>query len=265
MDGFAVAVTGNTNVVIDLSLMPNPAAPAITVQPLSQPAAVGADLVLYAEAVGAPAPVYQWRKDGTNLLGATSQVLVRANFQPADAGDYDVVVSNTAGAVTSQVAVVTMMMAPAITSQPQSLDVQTGSMAVFSVTATGMPAPTYQWYFNGTNIANATESNYTIPAARLTDSGVYNVVVANTLGTAVSSNAVLTVHATPAAASMGVSAVGNSVQISIAGVPGDRYAIQWATNLTDWNWLLTNNAPFTFSDTNVVSNRSRFYRALYLP
>ena len=264
VDGFAAATTGNTNVVVDLSLMPNPAAPAITVQPLSQPVAVGVDLVLYADAVGAPPPAFQWRKNGTNLLDMTSQVLVRANFQPADAGDYDVVVSNTAGAVTSQVAVVTMMMAPGIMSQPQSLVLQAGSVAVFNVTATGVPAPTYQWYFNGTNIANATGGSYTIPSASVTDSGVYNVVVANSLGFEISSNAVLTVYATPAA-SLGLSATKSNLQINIVGVPGYRYAIQWATNLTDWNWLLTNSSPFTFSDTNLLSSRSRFYRAIYLP
>jgi Chitobiase/beta-hexosaminidase C-terminal domain/Immunoglobulin domain/Carbohydrate binding module (family 6)/Immunoglobulin I-set domain len=264
VDGFAAAITGNTNVVVDLSLMPNPAAPAITVQPLSQPVVVGVDLVLYADAVGAPPPAFQWRKNGTNLLDMTSQVLVRANFQSADAGDYDVVVSNTAGAVTSQVAVVTMMMVPGITSQPQSLVLQAGSVAVFNVTATGVPAPTYQWYFNGTNIANATGGSYTIPSASVTDSGVYNVVVANSLGFEISSNAVLTVYATPAA-SLGLSATKSNLQINIVGVPGYRYAIQWATNLTDWNWLLTNSSPFTFSDTNLLSSRSRFYRAIYLP
>ena len=157
-----------------------------------------------------------------------------------------------------------MMMAPGIMSQPQSLVLQAGSVAVFNVTATGVPAPTYQWYFNGTNIANATGGSYTIPSASVTDSGVYNVVVANSLGFEISSNAVLTVYATPAA-SLGLSATKSNLQINIVGVPGYRYAIQWATNLTDWNWLLTNSSPFTFSDTNLLSSRSRFYRAIYLP
>ncbi|MEI6395295.1 MAG: chitobiase/beta-hexosaminidase C-terminal domain-containing protein, partial [Verrucomicrobiota bacterium] len=199
VDGFAAAIRGITNVVIDLSLMPNPAAPAITVQPLSQPAAVGVDLVLYADAVGAPPPSYQWRKDGTNLFGATSQALVRANFQPADVGEYDVIVANTAGAVTSQVAVVTMIMAPAIVAQPQSVTTNTGAAVTFSVMASGSTPLSYFWRRNSTPIAGAAGTSYTINNVQLADSGAqFSCLVSNGNGTIISSNAVLTVFAPPA-------------------------------------------------------------------
>ena len=108
VDGFPVLVGGASNVVVNVGLMPDPAPPAVTLQPLSQPVATGSDLVLYVEAVGAPAPSYQWRKDGVGIDGATSQLFVRTNFQSADVGGYEVVVSNTVGVVTSQVAVVSM-------------------------------------------------------------------------------------------------------------------------------------------------------------
>jgi hypothetical protein len=264
VDGFPVAIGGSTNIVVDLSLMPNPAAPAITMQPLSQPQAVGYPLVLYVNAVGAPPPAYQWRFNGTNLPGANSQVYGVASFQATNAGNYDVVVSNSVGAVTSQVATVTMMMAPVITLQPQPLLLQTGSEAVFNVTASGVPAPTYQWLFNGTNIGNASSSSYLIPGVRLTDAGTYSVVVANALGTVTSSNAVLTVYSTPAA-NLGLSANGSGILVNIGGVPGWKYAVQTSTNLTSWTSVLTNNAPFTFNDTNLLWNRSLFYRAVYLP
>jgi hypothetical protein len=264
VDGFPVAITGNTNIEVDLNLMPNPAAPAITVQPLSQPQAVGYPLVLYVNAIGAPPPSYQWRFNGTNLPGANSQVYGVASFQATNAGNYDVVVANSVGVVTSQVATVTMMMAPVITLQPQPLLLQTGTVAIFNVTASGVPAPTYQWLFNGTNLGNASGSSYLIPGVRPTDAGTYSVVVANSLGTVTSSNAVLTVYATPAA-SLGLSAAANGILINITGVPGWRYAVQTSTNLTTWTGALTNNAPFTFNDTNLLRNRSLFYRAVYLP
>jgi formylglycine-generating enzyme required for sulfatase activity len=53
---------------------------------------------------------YQWQHNGTNLLengritGASSNVLQVANAQPEDAGDYTLVVSNSGGVTTSQVA-----------------------------------------------------------------------------------------------------------------------------------------------------------------
>ncbi len=264
VDGFPVAITGNTNVVVDLSLMPASAAPAITVQPLSQPQAVGYPLVLYVNAVGAPSPAYQWRFNGTNLLGATSPVFSVASFQSANAGAYDVMVSNAIGVVTSQVATVTAMMAPVITLQPQPLLLQTGSVAIFNVMASGVPAPTYQWLFNGTNIGNASSGTFIIPGVRLMDAGIYSVVVANALGTVTSSNAVLTVYKTPAA-NLGLSAIGSGILVNIGGVPGWRYAVQTSTNLSSWTSVLTNNAPFTFNDTNLMKNRSQFYRAVYLP
>jgi len=45
-------------------------------------------------ATGTPAPTYQWRKNGTNLSGATSATLTLTNVSAADAGSYDVIATN---------------------------------------------------------------------------------------------------------------------------------------------------------------------------
>src|SRR5437016_8709317 len=44
---------------------------------------------------------YQWRFSSAAIAGATGQILVVPSVQPGDAGDYDVTISNLAGAVTS--------------------------------------------------------------------------------------------------------------------------------------------------------------------
>ena len=49
--------------------------------------------------------------------------------------------------------------APAITAQPQSQTTTAGSSVTFSVTATGKPAPAYQWDFDGAAISGATSSS----------------------------------------------------------------------------------------------------------
>jgi polygalacturonase len=52
---------------------------------------------------------------------------------------------------------------------------------------------------------------------------------------------------------------------NVTGASGCHYAVQASTNLSDWTSLLTNPAPFTFTDTNTPIFRNRFYRAVYLP
>jgi hypothetical protein len=99
--------------------------------------------------------------------------------------------------------------APAIQSQPQSQTVTAGNSVLFSVTATGHPALTYQWYFNGTVITGATASSYSLASAQTGNAGNYTVTVANTLGSVTSNAATLTVNTVisqPSSLSVGSSA-----------------------------------------------------------
>jgi sugar lactone lactonase YvrE len=90
-----------------------------------------------------------------------------------------------------------MAAVPTITSQPQSATVTAGSDATFSASATGRPAPTYQWYFGGTAISGATSSSYTVSAAQAANAGSYYVVATNASGTATSTSVTLTVNTQP--------------------------------------------------------------------
>jgi hypothetical protein len=86
---------------------------------------------------------------------------------------------------------------PSIQTQPQSLTVLVGVSATFEVAATGRPAVTYQWQFNGTPISGATSSIYSISSAQSGNAGKYTVVVANVMGSVTSNPATLTVNAAP--------------------------------------------------------------------
>jgi len=69
---------------------------------------------------------------------------------------------------------------------------------MFSVTATGTPAPTYQWNQNGAPIAGATGSSYTISSAQSSSNGAqFMVTVANSAGSVNSNAATLTVNSAP--------------------------------------------------------------------
>lgn len=84
--------------------------------------------------------------------------------------------------------------APSITAQPANKSVTVGQTANFTVTASGNATLAYQWRKNGANIPGATSASYTTPATVIGDNGsTFSVVVSNSLGSATSSNATLTV------------------------------------------------------------------------
>ena len=84
--------------------------------------------------------------------------------------------------------------APAITAQPQSQTTTAGSSVTFSVTATGKPAPAYQWDFDGAAISGATSSSLGLTNVQSADEGSYTVTVTNSAGSVTSSAATLTVN-----------------------------------------------------------------------
>ena len=173
-------------------------APAITTQPVSQSALVGASVTLTVVATGTPAPTYQWRKNGTPIANATTAALVLANLQTTDAGTYTVTVTNLAGTAISSdatLAVITSSTAPAITAQPLDVSVVLGASATFSVAATGAAPLTYQWAKDGRALPGATAASLTISAATVADRGAYSVTIRNAAGSATSRTATLSVSA----------------------------------------------------------------------
>jgi len=244
-------------------------APAVTAQPQDQNVNQGSDAVFSVVATGTPAPSYQWRKDGAPIGGATGASYTVANAQSADEGSYSVVVSNIAGTVTSADAVLTVNVAPAITTQPVDQNVNLGSDAAFSVVATGTPAPAYQWRFNGTDLSGETSATLTLASVRLADAGSYSVVVSNIAGTVTSADAVLAViEPTAPRIDLITLAAGDQIQLQVSGTPG-RYAVEATTNLLVEDWVeLTNftttNSEFQFLDPD-INEPKRFYRVRLIP
>jgi hypothetical protein len=168
-------------------------APQITQQPVSVSAYVGQSVSLYVIATAKPAPTYQWRKDGVDIVGATQWEYVISSVTAADSGIYTVVVSNSEGSVTSSGGTLTVWTPPEITLQPVSQTVGEGGSVTFTVSAMGNPLPTYQWRYNYADISGETSSTLQISGVTPGDAGLYDVVVSNGAGTVLSTVATLTV------------------------------------------------------------------------
>ncbi len=173
------------------------APPVILSQPQTNYVAVGGTATFAIAVQGTMPMSYQWHFAGSALAGATNPVLVLHNAQTNQEGNYTVVAANAYGSATSAPVALVINAPPLIHLQPQSASVFVDTPVSFSVVATGRQPLHYQWRFNGANLPNATNTTYTISSAQLVNAGNYSVFITNPVGSALSSNATLTVSIPP--------------------------------------------------------------------
>jgi hypothetical protein len=200
---YSVVVTNNSgsvtsnaaNLTVNSSL-------TITANPVSRAAGIG-DTMSSAFSVTATAAAgvnlsYQWRRDGVNIAGATSATLALASIKASDFGAYSVTVSSPTATITSSPAVLYRVsdpvVAPVITREPKGITIKAGSSLILSVSASGSPAPTYQWQLNGTAVPGATASTLVLTDILASQAGSYNVVVTNSAGSATSKSATVVIN-----------------------------------------------------------------------
>ncbi len=190
-----------TSTPATLTVQASVVAPTLTAQPANQTVAVGQSATFSVTATGTAPLSYQWRKNGSAITGATGASFTTPATVASDSGSlFTVVVSNSAGSVTSNAATLTVSTTTSltITTQPQSRTVTVGQSAVFSVVAMGTAPITYQWRKNGSAITGATRASYTTPSTVAGDSGSsFTVVVSNSGGSVTSNAATLTVLSPP--------------------------------------------------------------------
>jgi hypothetical protein len=153
--------------------------------------------------------------------------------------------------------------APVFALQPVAQTVKLGTNVTFTAAASGLPAPNFQWQFNGTNIFGATNSTYALAFVAATNAGNYSVVASNFLASVTSTNAALAFIAPNAAQFTAISAVGSALQISFTGDAYWPYTIEASTNLTSWSAftnLTSANGQFSFT-INSAARIQQFFRA----
>lgn len=168
--------------------------PIITTQPLSQTVSHFDSVTFGVEVESGLEVSYQWRHNGQPILGATEASLTIDEAEPADAGSYDVVITNEIGTTTSGAAVLTVVSSTPLivgVSAPQVL--LTGTPLQLAVIAMGKPPLRYQWRKNGRAIAGATAATFSLPDITLSDSCNYSVSVSATRTTTSAAHAVTVV------------------------------------------------------------------------
>jgi uncharacterized cupredoxin-like copper-binding protein len=166
--------------------------PSIISQPTSQTVAPGGTATFVVTAIGDGTLLYQWQFEGDDIPDATNASFSVPSAHQADVGNYQVIVTNDFGSITSAPAALNLL--PGILAQPTNITAAAGSTVVFSVNAEGSAPLAYQWQKNGTNaIAGATSSAFVIGNVQAGAAGAYNVVITNAFGSVTSDTATLTV------------------------------------------------------------------------
>ena len=158
-------------------------APIILTPPQSQTFRTGESATFRVSASGTGL-AYQWFKGTVEVPGGTGHTLTLSDVQPSAAGDYSVRVTNTHGTVTSAPATLTVDNQPYVISGPDSVTVNLGQAATFSVVAGGTSL-SYQWIkldlatWTETPLPGQTSATLHFPATTAADEGSYFVRITN--------------------------------------------------------------------------------------
>ena len=197
----------------------------------------------------------------------TNSVLQVVNVQPADAGVYGVAVSD--GTSQTQVgATLTVQEALRIVIEPQGLELQAGRTLELSVSAQGVAPLSYQWRYDGVDIAGATGETLTLPAIRTAQAGRYTVVVSNAFSTLQSQEAVVSVVPVSSQIESFERLADGTVELRMTGPVGARAVVLVSSDMLEWTELVNLpivNASFTYLDTEAPNIAVRFYRGQVLP
>lgn len=200
--GEATSDPATLTVTSDTSVTP----PVVTTQPSSVTVAEGSSATFAVEASGSDIS-YQWQvfksNQWTNIQNATSASYTTVGTRSADGNRYRCVISNAAGAVYSDPAVLTVttgvyVSTPRVLTQPRSVNADLGELVTFWIRADGGDL-SYQWQKlnNGTwyDITGATSASYVVMAKTEVHNTQYRCVITNTAGSVTSNTATLSIRA----------------------------------------------------------------------
>ncbi|NMH26777.1 beta strand repeat-containing protein [Flavobacterium silvaticum] len=243
------------------------AAPRITTQPVSQVVCPdGSSSATFTVVASGTGLSYQWKKNGVNISGATSDTYTINPVVAGSAGSYTVTVTNSAGSVTSVPATLNSF----FYTQPVNETTCQGT-AVSLYAPAGGTGVSYQWYRNttaSTSGSTAVGSNSPTYSPVVSAAGtLYYYVVATATGgssCAVTSNIVsVAVSATSVAGTATGSTTvctGSTATMSVSGYTAGA-AIQWQVSTTLTGTYSNVTGATSASYTTGTLTATRYYKA----
>jgi hypothetical protein len=251
--------------------------PTITTQPTNQTVRQGSNAVFTVTAAGTAPLSYRWLFNGTNMTGATNTSLTITNAQTTNAGNYSVVVTNVAGSVTSSIATLTILLPPIITVPPTNQIVLLGGNATLAVTATGVGTLSYQWQKNGlnlntnSNVSGVNTNSLTLTSVKLSDSGLYSVIVSNIYGQVTSLYVTLRVFAPSTVVAWGDDSYGQidipdgqTEVVAVSGGEWDSLALEANGTVAAWGSGDYGQTGVPTTLTNAVAISAGWYHSMAL-
>lgn len=186
MNSAAACVTGLPATATRTFTVTPSLAASVTISASSNPICTGASITFSATPVNGGVPTYQWRKNGTDIPGATRTTYTSAGW--VDGDKVVCIMNSTATCATGSPAsdtIVVNISTSQVASVTISSDVTTvcpGGIVTFTATpVNGGSPPSYQWRSGvppgGTNIAGQTNSTYSAPFN--SNASIYCVMTSN--------------------------------------------------------------------------------------
>ncbi|MEY3230805.1 MAG: hypothetical protein RL689_894, partial [Planctomycetota bacterium] len=183
-----VVTNGCTSVTSSVATVAVKARVAFTLQPQSVTVCTGSTATFSVAATGAGPISFQWKRNGTNIAGATAAALSFTSVTAAQAGTFTCEVTGACGSLLSAPAVLTVQSPLIWSTQPSSTSAAVGQSITLTAQASGVGSIVYQWRRNGINLQGATSPSLVFASLMPSDSGSYVCVATGSCGS-VTSNA----------------------------------------------------------------------------
>ena len=150
---------------------------------------------------------------------------------------------------------------PTINGQPSDIFSQSGKNVAFNILAAGSPPLSFQWQFQGTNVAGATNYLLNLSNVQFPAEGTYQVIVTNQYGSITSSPASLILQSPPVISTQPqpTAVPAGSTALFVVGVSGSPHLyFQWQFNGSD----VPGATNYSVAIANVQSNKLGDYSVI---